>query len=425
MKQLTKFTVTHSLRATFAITLLLLTLLLAACSDNNKATATSTLTTTTEVQATTSSAASAPTTTAVGAATATVTKGAATTAPATSSSSATTDQVESNSVVGVVKKVSPAVVTIYNKAVRSGAQTSEVTRGIGSGVIISQDGYILTNAHVVQGAQGLTVAFNNGQILAQARLIGADTEGDIAIIKVDDKVPAVASFGDSSKLEVGETVVAIGAALGDFRNSVTKGVVSGTNRTIPGDTSPTVYIQTDAPINHGNSGGPLLNLRGEIIGINTAVVRSTGTSGTTANANQDLAEGLGFAIRSNTAKMFADQLIANGSVSRPYFGIRYQMITPAIAGTTLQGLTIPTVEGAWINSRGSRQPAIVVGSPADKAGLKEDDVITAIDGVALNDSNPLVTAILKYKPNDTINLKVQRGTQTLTMPLTLVERPKV
>ncbi len=425
MKQLTKFTYAHSLRATFAITILLLTLLLAACSDNNKPTATTSLTTTTEAQATTSTAVSATTSTAGGAATATVTKG-ATTASTTSSSSATatTDQVESNSVVGVVKKVSPAVVTIYNKAVRTGPQNSEVTRGTGSGVIISQDGYILTNAHVVQGAQGLTVAFNNGQILAQARLIGADTEGDIAIIKVDDKVPAVASFGDSSKLEVGETVVAIGAALGDFRNSVTKGVVSGINRTIPGDTSPTVYIQTDAPINHGNSGGPLLNLRGEIIGINTAVLRSTGPSGTTANANQDLAEGLGFAIPSNTAKMLGDQLIANGSVSRPYFGIRYQMITPAIAGTTLQGLTIPTVEGAWINSRGSRQPAIVVGSPADKAGLKEDDVITSIDGVALNDNNPLITAILKYKPNDTINLKVQRGTQTLTMPLTLVERPK-
>jgi len=431
MKQLNKAPLTKSLRATFALTLLLLTLVLTACSDNNKATATTTgSSTTTDAQTTSIAGATTSTSTTVaGAATATVTKGAATTAaanstPATSSGTTTTDQVESNSVVGVVKKLSPSVVTIYNKAVRTGAQTSEVTRGIGSGVIISPDGYILTNAHVVQGAQGLTVAFNNGQTLATAKLIGADTEGDIAIIKVDDKVPAVASFGDSSKLEVGETVVAIGAALGDFRNSVTKGVVSGVNRTIPGDTSPTVYIQTDAPINHGNSGGPLLNLRGEIIGINTAVVRTTGTSGTTANANQDLAEGLGFAIPSNTAKMFADQLIANGTVSRPYFGIRYQMITPAIAGTTLQGLTIPTVEGAWINSRGSRQPAIVAGSPADKAGLKEDDVITAVDGVALNDSNPLVTAILKYKPTDTINLTVQRGTQSLTVSLTLVERPK-
>jgi 2-alkenal reductase len=340
------------------------------------------------------------------------------------------DQLESNTVAGVVKKVNPAVVTVYNKAkvpVRSGSTRPQptvpdgdsggsYTQGVGSGVIISTDGYILTNAHVVEDEAGLVVAFNDGAELADAKLIGADALGDVAIIKVDVKVPAVAPLGDSTKLELGETVVAIGAALGNFRNSVSKGVVSGLNRTIPGDTSTNVYIQTDAPINSGNSGGPLVNLKGEVIGINTAVVRNTNNGITLRNGSAS-AEGLGFAIPSNTAKLLSDQLIKTGKVSRPYFGISYSMITPAIAGTTQSGnVTVPKTDGAWVSS-------LVAGGPAEKAGMRQNDVITAINGEALNDNNPLSSVVLKYKAGDTVKLTLQRGDRSLTVDLTFAERP--
>ncbi|MEI6043697.1 MAG: trypsin-like peptidase domain-containing protein [Chloroflexota bacterium] len=340
------------------------------------------------------------------------------------------DQQESNTVVGVVKQISPAVVTIYNKANTTATsrgrninptQTTPGTRtqGIGSGVIISDQGYIVTNAHVVEGEQGLTVAFNNGKEVVTATVVGVDTDGDIAVLKIEGAVPAVAKFGDSSKLQIGETVVAIGAALGDFRNSVTKGVVSGLNRTLD-NSSPSVYVQTDAPINHGNSGGPLLNLQGEIIGINTAVLRSTPSA---IGAGSDVAEGLGFAIPSNTVKTLSDQLISKGAVTRPYVGITYQMITPALAGSSMGGgLTVPAVEGAWVH--GSRGAGVVVGSPAERAGLKDNDVITALDGVALNDNNPLINVMMNYKPGDIVKITVQRGNQAITLTLTLGERPK-
>ncbi|HEX2909260.1 MAG TPA: trypsin-like peptidase domain-containing protein [Chloroflexia bacterium] len=354
---------------------------------------------------------------------------------ATSASANQSDQAESNSVVGVVKRLNPAVVTVYNKSkytpgrlpggvrVTPGADSNTgsgfVVQGIGSGVIISSDGYIVTNAHVVDGQDNLSVALNDGKSSVPAKLIGVDKLGDLAVLKIDSQVPAYAKW--ASHVDVGETVIAIGAALGDFRNSVSKGVVSGLNRTLPDDTGTNVYIQTDTPINHGNSGGPLLNLQGEIVGINTAVVRSTGGS---TRGSTDVAEGLGFAIPYNIAQQLTGQLISKGSVTRPYFGITYQMISPAEAGTlSYNGKPFPSVEGAWIGQTSSGQSGIVKGGPADKAGLKDNDVITAINGEALNDNNPLVNVILKYKPGDTIKLTVQRGDQTLTLSLTLAERP--
>lgn len=339
------------------------------------------------------------------------------------------DQVESNSVVDVVKRVGPAVVTVYNKSkyptqgrANSGLTTPPsgfVLQGIGSGIIISSDGYIVTNNHVIDGEDDLAVSLNDGKATVPAKVVGRDKLGDIAVLKISGPVPAVAKWAD--RVDVGETVIAIGSALGNFRNSVSKGVVSGLNRTLPGDTASNVYIQTDASINPGNSGGPLLNLRGEIVGINTAVVRSTGTG---QRGSSDIAEGLGFAIPSNLAKVLVGQIMAKGSVSRPYFGITYQMITPAEAGTlSFRGQKTPEVEGAWISRSGSSQSSIVAGGPAEKAGLKDNDVITAINGEPLNDNNPLGNVILKYKPGDTIKLTVRRGDQTLTLDLTLGERP--
>ena len=359
------------------------------------------------------------------------------------------DQQESQTVVGVVQKVNPAVVTVYNKVAHpatsnnllpgqpnrnrptptplpggngSGSVNSPITQGIGSGVIFDSKGYIVTNAHVVDGAQEVDVAYNDGKQLVKATIVGVDKTGDIAVLKVDGALPAVASFGDSSKLQVGQTVIAIGAALGNFRNSVSKGVVSGLSRTIDEIGGSDVYVQTDTAINHGNSGGPLLDLNGNIIGINTAVLRTTPGIGSGSDA---VAEGLGFAIPSNTVKYITDQLISNGKVVRPYFGIRYQMITPAYAGTLTQnGQSVPQAEGAWIsNGSGSNQPGVEAGGPADKAGLKENDVITAIDGTTLNDNHPLTSVLENYKPGDTVKLTVQRGSQTLTLTLTLATRP--
>jgi 2-alkenal reductase len=205
-----------------------------------------------------------------------------------------------------VKEVGPAVVTIVNtQSVMGGRGRFPVqVTGVGSGVIVDSRGYIVTNYHVIEGQQSLQVIFSDGTEAA-ARLVGGDAAADIAVVKVDTAVPAVAEFGDSDALEPGQPVVAIGSALGDFRNTVTAGVVSAVHRNLD-ETMQTDLgdlIQTDAAINEGNSGGPLIDLNGQVIGVNVAVVRSTDYQG-------DTAEGLGFAIPANTAKQIADELIA-------------------------------------------------------------------------------------------------------------------
>jgi S1-C subfamily serine protease len=205
-----------------------------------------------------------------------------------------------------VSKAGPAVVTIVNtQSVTTGRGRFPVqATGIGSGVIVDSRGYIVTNYHVVEGQQSLEVIFSDGS-KASARLVGSNAAADIAVVKVDIAVPAVAEFGNSDTLEPGQPVVAIGSALGDFRNTVTAGVVSALHRNLD-DTVQTDLgdlIQTDAAINEGNSGGPLIDLNGQVVGINVAVVRSTGYQGSTA-------EGLGFAIPANTARQIAQNLIS-------------------------------------------------------------------------------------------------------------------
>jgi 2-alkenal reductase len=217
-----------------------------------------------------------------------------------------------------VQQAGPAVVTVINTMQVTTTRgrfgnvmpgQSQVAEASGSGVIIDSRGYIVTNQHVVANQQSLQVIFADGTKVA-ATLVGEDVSTDLALLKVDVKVPAVAQFGDSDKLELGQPVVAIGTALGDFVNTVTEGIVSGTHRHLD-DASASVQdlIQTDAAINHGNSGGPLLDLEGKVIGINTAVVRNDGTMGS-------VAEGLGFAIPSNTVSTVVDQLLKNRSISR-------------------------------------------------------------------------------------------------------------
>jgi 2-alkenal reductase len=331
-------------------------------------------------------------------------------------------------VVTAVKQVSPAVVTVINTlkpdAVPNSQQrlpfpipgqddpnqTQRQPRASGSGVIISQDGYIVTNNHVVEGAESLAVTFADGS-RHDATLVGTDPLVDLAVIRITDAVPAIAALGDSDALQPGETVIAIGSPLGDFKNSVTAGVVSALNRTVPGSGQEGL-IQTDAAINHGNSGGPLVNLRGEVVGINTLVVRGGGSTG-------DQAEGLGFSVPSKTVKQVSDQLIQTGKIEHPYLGITYSMIDADIAAQE----NLPVQNGALVGASGQNAQSVMPGTPAAKAGVKDGDIITAVGGIKLDSNTSLRGALMQHKPGDTINLEVLRDGKTLSLEVTLVVRP--
>jgi 2-alkenal reductase len=328
-------------------------------------------------------------------------------------------------VVAAVKQVSPAVVTVINTlkpdAVPNATQQFPLPipgqgdgqrqpRASGSGVIISQDGYIVTNNHVVEGAESLAVTFADGS-RHDATLVGTDPLVDLAVIRVKDAVPGFAPLGDSDALQPGETVIAIGSPLGDFKNSVTAGVVSALNRTVPGSGQEGL-IQTDAAINHGNSGGPLVNLRGEVVGINTLVVRGGGSTG-------DQAEGLGFSVPSNTARQVSEQLIQTGKIEHPYLGITYSMIDADIAAQE----NLPVQNGALIGASASNGQAVLPGTPASKSGLKDGDIITEVGGTKLDSNTSLRGALMQHKPGDTIPLEVLRDGKTLSLDVTLVARP--
>jgi 2-alkenal reductase len=316
----------------------------------------------------------------------------------------------SSAVVQAVSKTRPAVVTVVNtqqpQRVKGfwGNQVIQ-PKSSGSGVIISQDGYILTNNHVVENQQSLEVVFADGS-KAPAELIGADSYVDTAVIKVNGRVPAVATLGDSSALQPGETVIAIGSALGDFKNTVTVGVVSALGRNLDTGNGYALdgLIQTDAAINHGNSGGPLVNALGQVIAINTAIVRSDTDSG-------DVAEGLGFAIPANIVKDAAEQIIKKGYVARPYLGIRYVAITPEVAGAN--GLTMDW--GVYVKS-------LDRSSPAEQAGLRQGDIITEIGPDKISADLSYTNALLHHKPGEKVTLKVWRDDKTLSIDVTFGEQ---
>lgn len=314
-----------------------------------------------------------------------------------------------------VKQAGPAVVTVVNTMQqgtrgRFGNGQGMAPEALGSGVIIDNQGHIVTNQHVVENQQSLSVIFADGTEVP-ATLIGQDAYSDIAVIKVDAQVPAIAQFGDSDKLEVGEPVVAIGTALGDYQNTVTQGIVSGLHRQLgDGSTSTQDLIQTDAAINHGNSGGPLLDLDGNVIGINTAVVRSGSMVG------GDVAEGLGFAIPSNNAKSVVEQLLQNGSISRPFIGITYQVITPQVA----QQYNLSSQQGLYVTD-------VTSGSPAEKAGIQPNSIITKFDGVTLDGttSNTLSQLVSKHKVGDSVKVAIisPGSTSEIVVTVVLAERP--
>jgi serine protease Do len=304
-----------------------------------------------------------------------------------------------------VQKVGSAVVTVVGTVpgqMTFFGPTGEGTVS-GSGVFILEDGYILTNNHVVEGTTDVKVILADGSE-QPAKIIGTDQYADLAVLKVDIKAPAVAGLGNSDNLNPGETVIAIGSPLGDFKNTVTVGVVSATGRSIDTGQGYQIenLIQTDAAINQGNSGGPLLNLLGEVIGINTLVVRNSNSGA--------VAEGLGFAIPINTARVVATQIIQKGYVSRPYLGIGFQPITPRIASY----YNLPADYGTYVTD-------IAAGSPAAQAGLQRGDIITSIGGTAIDDTHSYINILFTYKPGDQVELTVLRNGKTIQVQVTLAD----
>jgi len=330
---------------------------------------------------------------------------------------------EESATIGVVQEASPAVVSIviskdlskYYSSTgpnifpfdffgfswpflgEGGSESGVQEIGGGTGFIVSSDGLILTNNHVVEDDEAeYTVMLNDGTSY-KAEVVGQDSLLDIAIVKIEaENLPAL-ELGDSDSLKIGQTVIAIGYALSEYENTVTKGVISGINRrVVAGDgygRSEVIEeaIQTDAAINPGNSGGPLLNLSGQVIGVNTAVSRE--------------GQLLGFAIPINSAKKIVESVREYGRIVRPWLGVRYVIITQETAKEN----KLPVNYGALIlRGSGELELAIVPAGPADKAGLQENDIILEVDGTRVDQDNTLAKLIAAYSPGDTVTLKILR-----------------
>ncbi len=310
-----------------------------------------------------------------------------------------------SAVTQAVEKVGPAVVTVVASLPDTMSVWGRVSGGTssGSGIIISKNGEILTNNHVIEGGESFSITLANGEELP-AELLGADAYTDLAVLRVSGEMPAVAELGSSDFLSPGETVIAIGSPLGDFKNSVTAGVISALGRSLDTGNGYLMegLIQTDAAINVGNSGGPLVNLFGQVIGINTLIVRSSESG--------SVAEGLGFAIPSSTARIVATQLIENGQILRPYLGINWQPIDPQIA----RRYNLPVNYGVYIFS-------VFSNSPAASAGLQEGDIITQFDETPIDEEHPYLNVLYNFQPGDTIIIKVARGNRIIEVQVTLEE----
>lgn len=342
--------------------------------------------------------------------------------------------------INVVKKVSPAVVSIVvTKNVpiveqyyvnpfgndpffqqffgdqfqipqyrQKGTKKQEV--GGGSGFIISASGLILTNKHVVNDTEAEYTVFTNDGKKYSARVLARDPIQDLAVLKIDANGLAILSLADSDKVEVGQIAIAIGNSLGEFKNTVNVGVVSGIGRTIVasgGGITETLQnvIQTDASINLGNSGGPLLNLKSEVIGINTAIAQG--------------AQNIGFAIPINQAKRDISDAISKGRIITPYLGVRYATITSALQ----EDKKLPFDYGALVIKGDKGEPAIVKDSPADKAGIKEGDIILEFNSKRIDKDRQLASLIVLNSVGENIPLKIWRDGKTMAFNVTLAEKP--
>lgn len=339
---------------------------------------------------------------------------------------------EESATIQSVKKVAPSVVSIvvrkeianiYNQTgpdivgfEKNGvtlkpeaAQKREI--GGGTGFIVGSDGLILTNKHVVFDEEAdYTVVLNSGEKYP-AKILARDVVSDLALIKIEATDLPVVELGDSETIQLGQTVIAIGNAFSEFRNTVTRGIVSGINRRITaGDfaTGPEVIdgaIQSDAAINPGNSGGPLVNLSGQVVGINTAISQQ--------------GQSVAFSIPINQAKNVIASVIKFGKIVRPWLGVRYVQIDEEIANTKKLNYTY----GALISGGNSDEnAAIIPDSPAAKAGLKENDILLEVNGVKIDLEHPLVQEVAKYQPGDSITLKYASDKEEKTITITLTER---
>jgi serine protease Do len=321
-------------------------------------------------------------------------------------------QFEETTIAGVVERVAPAVVSIVTETRVSNSYSyygESYAQAAGTGMIVTSDGYILTNKHVIEGARKIQVIMDSGEVYDDVEIVGKDPLNDVAYLKIKNvsDLPTV-TLGDSKYLAVGEPVLAIGNALGAFQNSVTSGIISGLGRSITaadedGNNSEELsdLIQTDAAINPGNSGGPLVNAAGEVIGINSA-------------ASTDY-NNLGFSIPISATKGMLNSIMQNGKAVRAYVGIAYQNITPEIANEN----NLPVSSGAWISNSG--RASIATGGPAEKAGLKEGDIITKIDGVEIGKAGSLSTLVSEHMAGETVEFEFIRGNDTMVTNVTLGE----
>lgn len=300
---------------------------------------------------------------------------------------------ESSAVIDSTKKVSPAVVSIIStQNVMDFFGQVQQQQAAGTGFIFTNDGYILTNKHVGSDTNATYTVFTSDGKKYDGKVVAQDPLNDLAIIKIDGKGLPVVDLGDSDKLEVGQWVIAIGNALGQLQNTVTVGVISARERQLTaggfGDQTERLenLLQTDAAINPGNSGGPLVNLKGQVIGINTAVASG--------------AQSIGFAIPINTAKTAITSFQKQGKIVRPLLGVKYVMITPDLSKSE----NLPVDYGAIIADGG-----IVSGGPADKAGLQARDIITELNGDRIDSKNPLGSKIQQFNPGDEIEITYLRN----------------
>ncbi|MFZ2682274.1 MAG: trypsin-like peptidase domain-containing protein [Patescibacteria group bacterium] len=346
---------------------------------------------------------------------------------------------EHSSVVNVVEAASPAVVSIViTKDVpiieryyeeqqnpfgglfggvyripqyrQNGTESKEV--GGGSGFLVSADGYIVTNAHVVDDAEASYTAFLSDGTKYEAAVVATDTVLDVAVLKIAaDSLPYL-EFGDSTTIKAGQSVIAIGNALGEFSNSVSVGVVSGLARSISASNGSgqseqlTNIIQTDAAINPGNSGGPLLDLSGRVIGVNVA-------------ASLGAAENIGFALPANAVKASVDSIREHGRVVRAYLGVRFLMLTPAIQAEN----NLSVAEGALLVRGSAGELAVLPGSPGDKAGLEENDIILKVNGLPVDAEHPLNVRLQEFQVGAIVSLDLLHDGESKTVQATLEEAP--
>lgn len=314
---------------------------------------------------------------------------------------------EETDIAAVAEKVKASVVSITTSIQTRSFYGTVSGTGAGTGIVVSSDGYVMTNNHVIDGGTDLTVIDSDGNEYNDVKVIGRDPLNDVAFLKVtSDHTFSPAKIGNSSTVRIGQQVVAIGNALGQYQNTVTSGILSGTGRPVTASDSSgkaeslVDLLQTDASINSGNSGGPLLNLSGQVIGINTAIAED--------------ANGIGFAIPINAVKGILTGVLRDGKVERSYLGVNYLSITPEVA----KEYNLSVKQGAFIYNE-QQDSAVVDGSPAAKAGLKDRDIIQKVGDETVGAQAGLSSILGQYRTGDTVKLSVLRDGKPISISVTL------